>query len=473
MYRIGAALPLCLMLAQAEVYEVGPGKRFATIAQAPWLSLEPGDQVLIYWRAEPYHEKWVIGAVGTAAAPIVVRGVPNDNGDIPVIDGIDAATATYFDYWIADRNIVKIGGSSIPRVPVPRYIVVDGLEIRNARAPYTYKPSFGPPFGYNSNAAGIHIESGANIVIRNCVLHDNGNGIFVSSSDAAPSRDIVIEGNYIYNNGYLGDSQYHNVYSEALGITFQFNRFGPIQGTAVGAGEGNNLKDRSAGTVIRYNWIEGGNRQLDLVESAIPAISQNPSYSETFVYGNVLVDYAGEDNAQITHYGGDGGRSDVFRRGKLYFYNNTVISFRPDVAIMFMLSHPGATLDARNNIFQTSDPAADMLLVERSGTTELRNNWWRQNCRLFEASNNLSGVAKDLGGNLQGVDAGFADPSTLDFGLADWSPAVGMASPLADAAARYPVDMQYQKHRKAAPRTGMDLGAFAAPPQPPPPPDAP
>jgi hypothetical protein len=34
--------------------------------------------------------------------------------------------------------------------------------------------------------------------------------------------------------------------------------------TFVGAG-GNNLKDRSAETVIRYNMIEGGNRQRDPV----------------------------------------------------------------------------------------------------------------------------------------------------------------------------------------------------------------
>jgi hypothetical protein len=62
--------------AQATTYEVGPGKTYANISNVPWESLQPGDLVLIYWRATPYKEKWVICRQGTAAAPIIVRGVP-------------------------------------------------------------------------------------------------------------------------------------------------------------------------------------------------------------------------------------------------------------------------------------------------------------------------------------------------------------------------------------------------------------
>ena len=71
---------------------------------------------------------------------------------------------------------------------------------------------------------------------------------------------------------------------------------------------GNNLKDRSAGLVVRYNWLEGGNRLLDLVESDFPSYYENPSYRNTYVYGNVLVEQDG-GNSQVIHYGGDNGNT--------------------------------------------------------------------------------------------------------------------------------------------------------------------
>jgi hypothetical protein len=35
--------------------------------------------------------------------------------------------------------------------------------------------------------------------------------------------------------------------------------------------------------VIRYNWIEGGNRALDLVDSADDSINAAADYDDTFV----------------------------------------------------------------------------------------------------------------------------------------------------------------------------------------------
>ena len=129
-----------------------------------------------------------------------------------------------------------------------------------------------------------------------------------TASSSAPSTatrsDILIEGNWIYGNGNVGSVYEHNTYTAAIGIVYQYNRFGPLR---AGAG-GNNLKDRSAGLVVRYNWIEGGNRQLDLVDAEDShVLVDDPSYGETFVYGNVLIEPDGAGNSQIVHYGGDSG----------------------------------------------------------------------------------------------------------------------------------------------------------------------
>ncbi len=84
-------------------------------------------------------------------------------------------------------------------------------------------------------------------------------------------------------------------YTESRGIVFQFNRFGPLCDDC----SGNNLKDRSSGAVIRYNYIEGGNRQLDLVESGHDNQLEDPNYRATHVYGNILIEPDGAGNTTL------------------------------------------------------------------------------------------------------------------------------------------------------------------------------
>ena len=141
--------------AGAATYEVGPGKPYATPSAVPWESLQAGDLVLIHWRSAPYKDKWVICRQGTASAPIVVRGVAGPAGERPVIDGNGAVTRLQLDYWGEQRAVIKIGGSSIPADVMPRYIVIEGLEIRSARPPYTYTDDSG-----NAGSIALHRRFG-------------------------------------------------------------------------------------------------------------------------------------------------------------------------------------------------------------------------------------------------------------------------------------------------------------------------
>src|SRR5688572_20104540 len=275
-----------LTIAPAAVYEVKPNTLLDTIAEVPWATLEPGDTVLIHWRSTPYKEKWVICRQGTAEQPITVRGVAGPNGELPVIDGNGAITPTNLNFASEPRGVIKSGSANVPVDTMPRYIVIEHLEIRSAHPNYQFTDDSGNTRAYSSAASSIYVEKGENITVRSCRLHDSANGFFVASSDEVVSRDILIEGNYIFGNGIVGSAFQHNNYTAAIGITFQYNRFGPPRAGSVG----NNLKDRSAGLVVRYNWIDGGNRSLDLVDGEDSIQIRTASeYRKTFVYGNVLL----------------------------------------------------------------------------------------------------------------------------------------------------------------------------------------
>ena len=252
------------------------------------------------------------------------------------------------DFWNEDRSILKIGGASIPPDTMPRYVVVENLEIRSGRPPYGFTADDGSAGSYILNAAAVFVEKGEHITIRNCRFHDCGNGLFTANQ----SSDVRIEGCHLYDNGNVGSAFEHNSYIEADGILFQYNHYGPLRAGC----DGNNWKDRSTGCVIRYNWIESGNRQLDLVDTGQSAFYQDPAYRSTFVYGNILVEPDGAGNSQICHYGGDSGNLTRYRKGTLYFYNNTVVSTRSGNTTLLRLSSDDETADLRNNIVFTTAP---------------------------------------------------------------------------------------------------------------------
>src|SRR5687767_6092690 len=194
-------LALSAPTAWAATFEVGPGRAYTTIGAVPWEFLQAGDTVLIHWRTNSYREKWVICRQGTLAAPITVRGVPGTNGQLPVIDGNGATTRSVLNYWNENRGVIKIGGANVPADTVPRNIVVENLDIRSARPPFAYTAANGSSGAYINNASAIYVEKGENITVRNCAMHDCGNGFFVASADALASSNILVEANYTYDNG--------------------------------------------------------------------------------------------------------------------------------------------------------------------------------------------------------------------------------------------------------------------------------
>ncbi|MBT4814573.1 MAG: polysaccharide-degrading enzyme [Lentisphaerae bacterium] len=453
---LAATAQIVCAVAGGRVFDVGPEQTLTAIGDVPWEALHAGDTVRIHWRQEPYREKWVVCATGAAASPVTVSGVPGPDGQLPVINGQDATCRRELDFWGEDRAVIKIGGANVPADCVPVHIVIENLEIRSARPPHMFVGRDGQT-AYRENAAAIWVEKGEHITIRSCRFHDCANG-FVSSRQ---SSDLLVEQCEIYGNGTELGIYQHNVYTESVGIVFQFNYFRPLRSYAFG----NNLKDRSSGTVVRWNWIEGGNRLLDLVDSDYRHIYERDDYRETFVYGNVLIKRSETTNNQLCHYGGDSGKTDHYRNGTIYFCNNTVVSHRLGQMTLWHLSSADDRAVARNNIFWCSTGLGYIQPLLPPGRASFGSNWCP---RGFEAM--LRVVNEEAGvytvtPQIFGSAPGFRDAASQDFRLAPGSLCVDRseALPRAMLAAGHTLATEYVPHRRHRTRpvdARLDIGAF-------------
>lgn len=468
-------------------FDVGPGLAYTTISQVPWDALQAGDTVAIHYRAEPYHELILVSGNGTADAPIRVVGVPGPEGQRPIIDGENAIQGPNLDYVYAGlptRGLVTISPDDDAAYGVkPSYIEISGLQIRNAHLGNSLIRPGGSTAAYLANVAGIFVERGEHITIRDCEIDHNSNGLFIASGDeeALQSREILIQANYIHDNGNSGSDRQHNVYTEAIGITFEHNRFAPLLPGAGGA----NLKDRSAGLLVRYNWIEGGAYLLDLVdaEGSFNQAGADPRYLQTYVYGNVLLNRSGPGNASnLVHYGGDSGEYSIYRNGTLYFYQNTVViegnrtgSNARWFTDLFRLDTNEQTADVRNNIFYAAgnpegpagtEPTGLALFDNRAGVSYFDSNWISPGWHTWynddqPAGSSVSGTSSFIT-NAEN-DPGFVDISIYDLRLAVGADAIDQSGVLPVMEGREPTG-QYVLHQRYTDRvvqgSALDLGAF-------------
>ena len=442
---------LAASFVNAAVYEVGSAKGLSNIGSVPWEALVAGDVVRIHWRAQPYHEKWVLSCRGTNEKPITVSGVPGPEGQLPVIDGQGATTRAQLNYWNQERGVVKIGGSNSSSTAVPGYLVLENLDIRSGRAPFSFQGRRGIT-AYSKDAASVHVEIVDHLVLRNLVLHESSNGLMVSPK----SKNVRVERCHIYDNGNPGSITEHNAYTECDGIVFEGNYFGPLrQGCS-----GNNLKDRSAGLVVSCNWIEGGNRQLDLVDATgNAALNASAAYRRTLVYGNILIEREGDGNNQFVHYGGDSGKTAGYRKGVLYFYHNTVISTCSRSIALFRLSSADETVECHGNILHATSKGKNLSLMCKLGLLKLGKNWLTEGW--VPSVDEFTGKIETLTASEQGADPGFVSLKDQDFTLAPTSPCIGVAADL--PAGLPPVLSRYVRHQQMAdlPAGGRrNLGAW-------------
>ena len=465
----------------AQIYDVGPGKSHETLSTINWPNLQAGDEVRIHWQAVPYRSKIGLRSRGTADHPIRIVGAAGPNGERPIISGQNATTPPSLDGFFQREWTESLGVIVIHRGPSdewgykPGYIEIEGLRLEGGNEGNTYQGMDGNTYAYFDGAGGIWAVLVEHFTVRNCEITDNGNGLFILSKNSQEefSQDALIEGNHIHGNGVVGSDQEHNIYTQVAGITFQYNRIGPMRAHSGGIA----LKDRSADTVIRYNWIESGARTLDLVEpeDSYEILMHKEGFHDTWVYGNIFINEQSEIYpfaVNMFHYGGDMGETEIYRKGTLHFFHNTVYikADQPDVwyVRLFDLSTLDETVVLRNNVFYLNG-TSDFYLARESGHHIFEGtNWISSGWTPHHPDaqwNPFYGTITTHTAPLTGTDPEFTDPESHDFTLAFGSPLVDAAAPLPSSIAEsHDIDRQYRIHGESITRTtkgdGPDIGAL-------------
>ncbi len=483
MKTILKVLLLISSITYATNYHVGPGQTYTELGEVPWVSLTAGDTVSIHWRSTPYAEKIFIRAQGTQSNPVVIRGIPNANGELPVITGENAVTNAQFVGYFSSQWTEDLGLFLINRGPDddyydynPHHIIFEYLELTGTKPSNTFTDQFGNTRNYNSFSSAIHALVADDLTIRHCKIHDNAQAIFTNSNGATEgeiSRNTLIEYNQIWGNGNAGsDGTEHNIYIQSAGTIIQYNYFGsPIAGS-VGA----NIKDRSSGTIIRYNWIEGAARILDLVETedAAPIFMNEPDYHDVYVYGNIITNYLENDpfGSNLIHFGFDNTPVEA-KRGTLYFYNNTVYiegdettwwNIRLfDVTDDYDPTTTEGTVAMYNNIIRKSGTTNLQMMRDGGTLTYYANNWIQEG---YEELGYGSAAQIIYNTNpITGTDPGFEDETTENFKLLETSDCVNMSGDFPpEITDNFPLNQQYVIHANVEPRNAVDgvfdLGAF-------------
>jgi hypothetical protein len=484
-------------------YHVGPGQPYTNIGDVPWYALGPGDTVYIHYRSTPYHEKFLVSNAGTASQWIRVLGVPGPNGELPIISGDGATTSTKMHYYWTDPTLFQLYGVvqiaiNSASTPIPAYIEIANLQIQDGYQTYQFTAENGSKLNYDSFTGCIYARSAKHLLIRDNVLTNCGQAfIDWTANDGgvwwdALEGDTVLRGNSFYNNGVPNDYLEHQTYTESDGVIIECNHYGPQRANAGGS----QLKDRSAGTVIRYNYIEQseGGWDLDLVEpeNGWDTLGSRATYKQAFVYGNVFVnENLGLDFFHWNEDHGLGhGRAEQ-TGGKLFFYDNTVVVVAnksdapyPGAFQLFNVNQGGfdcsmgavaGRIDVRNNIFAFLPRTAGQPIPELDfGYCGWENfdfgvNWvspgyqvWHQGGANATGTSNIFSPAAN--------DPGFVSVSANNFHLAVGSSAIGKGGPLAPEVTNnflgldLTPTLQYLPDRQVEPRSasgaGSDLGAF-------------
>ena len=480
-------------------FNIGPGQPDGdSFEEFSVITLQPGDTLRIHCNTDgsgnriPYRHRGLMNIRGLPTKRIRIVGIPHPiTGERPLFNFTNATSPAWtevsgnMDANSHNRSAGQLSGFYISSYStgslgyMPGFFNIEGLEMTGCEMGEAFTYPNGTAGTYSRGSAPFRFRKGSHVIIQDCVVHGNGNGCFGTTlgNENSMQMDITLKNNHFYDNGTVGFDLDHHTYFEGLRIRYEGNYYGPLKPNT-----GSGLKDRSAGAIIRYNWLEDGGHQLDLCESQDgPGIlAASPWYNNAWVYGNVFAQVEGRSNSlnrEIINTHDDhngppiGGRSIYFR-----FYYNTivVIDDRADYVHHASTENTWGCVEFRNNVMFSRQPASAttssvrMVLGKNPAFGYTGRNWLSPGHGEAEVTN--TGRIHGYSANTittAGNAVGFVDQTGLNFRLLETSPLVGQATN--DLPPDYP-SVQYEIDEMppstvfglVARSNMLDIGAFAA-----------
>ena len=218
---------------------------------------------------------------GTLSAAIAA----SQDGDV-----IDVQAGTYTNDFATINTKITIEGVNgiahlVATVPVPNG---KGILVTNTDVTLRNLEISGATVADN-NGAGVRYQGG-NLIIENCYIHDNQDGLLANSD---PTGSITINNSEFSHNG-AGDGFTHNIYVTQVGTLTVENSY--IHDAIVG----HEIKSRALTTIIRNNTIADGpngtaSYSIDL-----------PNGGNATITGNTIEQGPNSQNPAIIHFGGEG-----------------------------------------------------------------------------------------------------------------------------------------------------------------------
>jgi len=194
--RLGPAITLLLVMQQgmAGVIEIYPGDSFDTAVDG----LQPGDTLIVHEGAYNEDGRIAITSAGTAAAPILITGAPNEAK--PVINGTNPK-----------HNVMVIEGAV-------SYVTVRGLEITGTGdginlSGNIHHVTIEDNHVHDVTGVGLNFRSSMShlLVRRNHIhdTHDTAEGMYIGCNySGCRVTDSIFEQNLVHDTGSdAGDSQ--------------------------------------------------------------------------------------------------------------------------------------------------------------------------------------------------------------------------------------------------------------------------